>query len=418
MTKAKGGSVLDILGEMTAPAATPAAAPAPVVPAAPLLARIDDIEPDPEQPRREFDEADLDDLASSFKMVGILEPLVLRETNGQAPFTKRFVILAGERRWRAAPRAGLEEVPYVLRNDIAAEDVFLAQVVENTNRKDLTDFELAKSIRRVLDSNKKIKQKDIAAAMNKSKATISKVLGMLDDDVIQFVEEGLLRTANDVSFFKALSDDDKLALVEKVRAEGGRPISRPDFDDLKAAKASAAPAADAASGESGHAEGGTSVEDGAGAGSSVDSGSDGGQLEGDGQQAGADVGGEGGFPDFSGATAGDGEAGGFGGEGAGLDGLGGFGGEAGGDGGSDEGGTSVATSSSSGEKGPAGPKPVSVKLKVEDVERLIPHFVDKSEDKVELRFSADLAIALIENLGGTVPDDAGEYGEKIKDLLA
>lgn len=418
MTKAKGGSVLDILGEMTAPAATPAAAPAPVVSAAPLLARIDDIEPDPEQPRREFDEADLDDLASSFKMVGILEPLVLRETNGQAPFTKRFVILAGERRWRAAPRAGLEEVPYVLRNDIAAEDVFLAQVVENTNRKDLTDFELAKSIRRVLDSNKKIKQKDIAAAMNKSKATISKVLGMLDDDVIQFVEEGLLRTANDVSFFKALSDDDKLALVEKVRAEGGRPISRPDFDDLKAAKASAAPAADAASGESGHAEGGTPVEDGAGAGSSVDSGNDGGQLEGDGQQAGADVGGEGGFPDFSGAAAGDGEAGGFGGEGAGLDGLGGFGGEAGGDGGSDEGGTSVATSSSSGEKGPAGPKPVSVKLKVEDVERLIPHFVDKSEDKVELRFSADLAIALIENLGGTVPDDAGEYGEKIKDLLA
>ena len=418
MTKAKGGSVLDILGEMTAPAATPAAAPAPVVSAAPLLARIDDIEPDPEQPRREFDEADLDDLASSFKMVGILEPLVLRETNGQAPFTKRFVILAGERRWRAAPRAGLEEVPYVLRNDLAAEDVFLAQVVENTNRKDLTDFELAKSIRRVLDSNKKIKQKDIAAAMNKSKATISKVLGMLDDDVIQFVEEGLLRTANDVSFFKALSDDDKLALVEKVRAEGGRPISRPDFDDLKAAKASAAPAADAASGESGHAEGGTSVEDGAGAGSSVDGGVDGGQLEGDGQQAGADVGGEGGFPDFSGATAGDGEAGGFGGEGAGLDGLGGFGGEAGGDGGSDEGGTSVATSSSSGEKGPAGPKPVSVKLKVEDVERLIPHFVDKSEDKVELRFSADLAIALIENLGGTVPDDAGEYGEKIKDLLA
>ncbi len=418
MTKAKGGSVLDILGEMTAPAATPAAAPAPVVSAAPLLARIDDIEPDPEQPRREFDEADLDDLASSFKMVGILEPLVLRETNGQAPFTKRFVILAGERRWRAAPRADLEEVPYVLRNDIAAEDVFLAQVVENTNRKDLTDFELAKSIRRVLDSNKKIKQKDIAAAMNKSKATISKVLGMLDDDVIQFVEEGLLRTANDVSFFKALSDDDKLALVEKVRAEGGRPISRPDFDDLKAAKASAAPAADAASGESGHAEGGTPVEDGAGAGSSVDSGNDGGQLEGDGQQAGADVGGEGGFPDFSGAAAGDGEAGGFGGEGAGLDGLGGFGGEAGGDGGSDEGGTSVATSSSSGEKGPAGPKPVSVKLKVEDVERLIPHFVDKSEDKVELRFSADLAIALIENLGGTVPDDAGEYGEKIKDLLA
>lgn len=418
MTKAKGGSVLDILGEMTAPAATPAAAPAPVVSAAPLLARIDDIEPDPEQPRREFDEADLDDLASSFKMVGILEPLVLRETNGQAPFTKRFVILAGERRWRAAPRAGLEEVPYVLRNDIAAEDVFLAQVVENTNRKDLTDFELAKSIRRVLDSNKKIKQKDIAAAMNKSKATISKVLGMLDDDVIQFVEEGLLRTANDVSFFKALTDDDKLALVEKVRAEGGRPIARPDFDDLKAAKASAAPAADAASGESGHAEGGTSVEDGAGAGSSVDGGVDGGQLEGDGQQAGADVGGEGGFPDFSGAAAGDGEAGGFGGEGAGLDGLGGFAGEAGGDGGSDEGGTSVATSSSSGEKGPAGPKPVSVKLKVEDVERLIPHFVDKSEDKVELRFSADLAIALIENLGGTVPDDAGEYGEKIKDLLA
>lgn len=74
--------------------------------------------------------------------------------------------------------------------------------------------------------------------MNKNKVTISKVLGMLDDDnMIQFLEEDLLYTANDVSFFKAVSDDDKLAPVyHKVYIEVGRSISRLDFDELKAAK--------------------------------------------------------------------------------------------------------------------------------------------------------------------------------------
>ena len=54
----------------------------------------------------------------------------------------------------------------------------------------------------------------------------------------------------------------------------------------------------------------------------------------------------------------------------------------------------------------------------EDFERLIPHFVDKSADKVEIRVSPDLAVALIENLGGAVPEEVGEYGAKIKDLMA
>lgn len=425
MAKAKqaGGSVLDILGEMTAPASAPAAPAAPAVapePAAatakPLKAAVDDIEPDPTQPRTNFNEADLDDLAASFKMVGILEPLVLRETNGQAPYTKRFVILAGERRWRAAPRAGLTEVPYVLRDDIESTDVFLAQLIENTNRQDLTDFELAKSIRRVLDENKKIKQKDIAAAINRSKATISKLLGMLDDDVIAYVEEGVLQTSTDVALFKSLDETDRAFLLEKARDDGGRALTRPDFDELKASKASAAPAAaseESAGPGAGEASAGgddaggeTPGETGAGGEAfGAESGDAGAQLEhGEGQ-------GEGGFPDLGGDGQHDGHEGGS----AGLDGLGGF---AGGDGGAD-GGTSVATSSGSGEaSGGSGPKPVSIKVKVEDFERLIPHFVDKSEDKIEVRFSADLAIALIENLGGAVPDDSADYGAKIKDLLA
>lgn len=72
--------------------------------------------------------------------------------------------------------------------------------------------------------------------------------------------------------------------------------------------------------------------------------------------------------------------------------------------------------SSNGKKDSTGQKSVSIKLK--NVEQLIPYFVDKSEDKIELRFSADFVIALIENLGGIVSETmGGEYGEKIKDLL-
>lgn len=424
MAKAKNnaGSVLDLVGELTggdtpssfdaagvvldAAAGIGVAANGSVVAVHPR-ARLDEIERDVNQPRKEIDEEDLHDKAESMKMVGVLQPIVLRETNFEAPYTKRFVLVSGEERWRAADIAGLVDIPYVLRNDLPVENVFLAQTIENTNRKDLSDWNLALAIRQILDSpvvmpdgtRKKLKQNEVGRLVSRSKSTISKVLGMLDDDVVQLCEEKIIRTSSDCSLFKALSDEEKVILVEKVRSEG-RAISRPDFDQLKATSTAA--------GTGGQIEGDNLQsqhhEDG--------------QVDGDGASSdgAAEAAGTGdsiGSNDAYGANSDFGGAGELGGETGTLGTMTNF------DGGSNtpassSSGSSSGSSESSGEKS----KNVSIKLKVEDVERLIPFFVDKAEDKMEIRFSADLAIALIENMKGTVPDDPTDYADKIRELLA
>lgn len=409
-TKARS-PVLSILDDLMADAAAPAPAPAaPVATPAPSakaaakvaterqievpnfqsqfrpMAAVADIERDPNQPREEFDDADLDDLAVSAKRFGILQPIVLRLTNGQAPFTKKFVLIAGERRWLAAQRAGLAEVPYFLRDDLQGNDIFLAQVIENANRKDLTDFELAKAIRKCLDADSSLKQKDIAHYMNRSKATVSKLLGMLDGGVIEYVREGLLRTSNDAAMFKTLSDDERQQVVEQARAEN-KPVDRAVFDALRDAKMKADAEANAATADPA-AAGEKESESASMPGSKLATG-----------LADVDVGGAG--------AAGESTPGEAGGEGGGL-----------GDAGTLSKAQSVATAApSSGESSSSALKTVNLKLKVEDVEFLVPHFVDKAVDKVELRIPADIAIAIIENLGGTVPDDVADYAAKIKEFL-
>src|SRR5437762_12017166 len=120
--------------------ATPAAPP----PAGERLVPVQDIVPNPDQPRRHFDEEALTSLADSIRRHGLLQPLVVRRIAG------RFELIAGERRLQAAKRAGLEAVPVIVREARPEERLELA-LIENLQRENLTPLEEAEAYRHLMD---------------------------------------------------------------------------------------------------------------------------------------------------------------------------------------------------------------------------------------------------------------------------
>jgi ParB family transcriptional regulator, chromosome partitioning protein len=132
------------------------------------LVPIEDIEPNPQQPRQTL--GDLEELIASIREKGILEPLLVRKVGG------RFQIIAGERRYRAAVEAGLDEVPCVLRETSDAEMMELA-LVENLQRKDLTPFEEADGLKLLADQYGYTHEM-MAEKLGKSRSSITEVLSL------------------------------------------------------------------------------------------------------------------------------------------------------------------------------------------------------------------------------------------------
>lgn len=110
------------------------------------LLALSDLHPDPEQPRRHFDDAALDELADSIRLRGLVQPILVRP----APQGRGWQIVAGERRWRAAARAGLHQIPAIVR-DLNDTDTFTIALIENIQRKDLTAIEEAEAYARLRD---------------------------------------------------------------------------------------------------------------------------------------------------------------------------------------------------------------------------------------------------------------------------
>jgi ParB family transcriptional regulator, chromosome partitioning protein len=134
---------------------------------------IDKIVPQTAQPRRHFDSAKLDELAQSLKDHGLLEPLVVR----RRPGTDQFELIAGERRWRAAQRAGMKEVLVVVR-DVSAHDAFELALVENVQREDLDPIEFAEALDRLLREHA-YTQDTLAQRVGKDRSTIANALRLL-----------------------------------------------------------------------------------------------------------------------------------------------------------------------------------------------------------------------------------------------
>lgn len=124
-----------------------------------------------DQPRRKFDEEALKELAQSIKEQGIIQPLVVRRHD------EGFEIIAGERRWRAAQRAGLREVPVVVQ-DVTSAQAFEMALVENVQREDLNPLERAEAYRRLIE-DLGLKQEDLAKRVGKGRSTITNSLRLL-----------------------------------------------------------------------------------------------------------------------------------------------------------------------------------------------------------------------------------------------
>lgn len=138
------------------------------------------------QPRREIDPQSLEDLASSIRTQGIIQPLIVR------PVGEKFEIIAGERRWRAAQLAGLTEVPVIIR-DIPDEAAIAIALIENIQRENLNPIEEAIALQRLIDEFGMTHQQ-AADAVGKNRATISNLLRLLalPDEVKNMLERGQL----------------------------------------------------------------------------------------------------------------------------------------------------------------------------------------------------------------------------------
>jgi len=144
---------------------------------------IDLVEPNPEQPRTRFVESTLDELAQSIRTNGIVQPVVVRRKEG------KYQIVAGERRWRAAQKAGLRKIPVVVK-EIADDKLLEIALIENIQRHELNAVEEARAYRKLIDSIG-FTQDQLADRVGKERSLISTALRILklSPDLLQLIEE-------------------------------------------------------------------------------------------------------------------------------------------------------------------------------------------------------------------------------------
>ena len=178
-----------------------------------ILVPVERLIPNPLQPRRDFPEAALQDLAASLRQKGIIQPLIVRPVPG----SDRLEIVAGERRWRAAQIAQLHEVPVIIR---AFDDTEVLEVaiIENIQRSDLNAMEEALGFRQLMDRFGHTQEK-LAEALSKSRSHIANLLRLLTlpDDVQALVREGKLSAGHARAL---ITSPDPSALARRVVAEG------------------------------------------------------------------------------------------------------------------------------------------------------------------------------------------------------
>lgn len=167
--------------------------------------KLSEIEPNREQPRKEFDSEALSELADSIAQHGVLQPLLLRPM-----LSGEYRIVAGERRWRAARMAGLTEVPAVVREMTDAEEMLFA-LIENLQREDLTPLEEARGYRTLIESQG-LTQEEVSRAVGKSRPTVTNALRLLHlpEEVQQMLEDGTI-SAGHARALLSFKDENALA---------------------------------------------------------------------------------------------------------------------------------------------------------------------------------------------------------------
>jgi ParB family chromosome partitioning protein len=182
---------------------------------------IERIIPQKGQPRQHFDDVRLSELAQSIKEHGVLEPLIVRRVSGDATTgMDKYEIIAGERRWRAAQRAGLHELLVVVK-DVTPEDTFELAIIENIQREDLNPLELAEAFDRLIKDHH-YTQEVLAERVGKDRTTIANSLRLLKlpPKVRHMVIEGALSEGHARALLGAGSVDAMEKLAERVAKMG------------------------------------------------------------------------------------------------------------------------------------------------------------------------------------------------------
>ncbi|WP_112310324.1 ParB/RepB/Spo0J family partition protein [Pseudogemmobacter bohemicus] len=169
------------------------------------------LQPNPDQPRKDFDQAALEALADSLRQKGVIQPLVVR------PRGDIYEIVAGERRWRAAQIAQLHEVPVVIR-ELDDTEVLEIAIIENIQREDLNAIEEALGLRQLIDRFGHTQEK-VAEALSKSRSHVANLLRLLNlpDDVQKMVREGAISAGHARALINA---PEPLRLAQTVVARG------------------------------------------------------------------------------------------------------------------------------------------------------------------------------------------------------
>lgn len=176
--------------------------------------RISSIEPNLSQPRKEFDEEALSELAESIAQHGILQPLLVKPVGDGM-----YQIVAGERRWRAARMAGLTEVPALVK-ELSDEEADKIALIENLQREDLNAVETAKGYQRLMEKYD-MTQEDLAKAMGKSRPQIANMLRIvsLSDDILALISNGKL-TAGHAKALLTAPEASRSQLAKRAAEEG------------------------------------------------------------------------------------------------------------------------------------------------------------------------------------------------------
>lgn len=177
--------------------------------------RLSEIEPNKDQPRKNFDSEALKQLAESITEHGVLQPLIVRSLAGGS-----YQIIAGERRWRAAKMAGLSEIPVIVRDDITEEQAMMIAMIENLQRENLNPIEEALGYKELIDKYG-MTQDRLAQALGKARSSIANSLGLLTmpNGVQELLRNGSL-SAGHCKALKKVKDEALMIELAHKTAEG------------------------------------------------------------------------------------------------------------------------------------------------------------------------------------------------------
>lgn len=192
--------------------------------------KITEVEPNRDQPRKTFKQESLEELAESIKTYGIIQPIVVSKRDGY------YGIVAGERRWRAAKLAGLEEIPAIIRQDDDEQTNREIALIENIQREDLNPYDKALGIRSLMDKYG-MTQEEVSKKIGKSRSSISNTVRILNlaPDVIELVKEGKL-TEGHCKALAAITDEKRQYETAVRMIERGESVRQAEQKHLRTKK--------------------------------------------------------------------------------------------------------------------------------------------------------------------------------------